>query len=75
MVHRPSRLVDICCLGRKYGLEPKAMCFVSPNMETAPNIILVHFVKGGGRQLKVLDPLYVYNMDGTYTEKLRECYK
>jgi len=74
MVHRPSRLVDICCLGRKYGLEPKDMCFVSPNGETAPNIILVHLVKGGGRQLKVLDPLYVYNMDGTYTDKLRECY-
>jgi len=75
MVHRPSRLVDICCLGRKYGLEPKDMCFVSPNAETAPNIILVHFVKGGGKQLKVLDPLYVYNMDGTYTDKLRECYR
>lgn len=75
MVHRPSRLVDICCLGRKHGLEPKDMCFVSPDVESAPNIILVHFVKGGGRQLKVLDPLYVYNMDGTYTEKLRECYK
>lgn len=75
MVHRPSRLVDICCLGRKYGLEPKEMCFVSPNQQTAPNIILVHFVKGSGRQLKVLDPLYVYNMDGTYTDKLRECYK
>ena len=75
MVHRPSRLVDICCLGRKHGLEPKDMCFVSPDQETAPNIILVHFVKGGGRQLKVHDPLYVYNMDGTYTEKLRECYK
>jgi len=75
MVHRPSRLVDICCLGRKYGLEPKDMCFVSPNQETAPNIILVHFVKGGGRQLKVHDPLCVYNMDGTYTEKLRECYR
>ena len=41
MVHRPSRLVDICCLGRKYGLEPKDMCFVSPNMETAPNIPFV----------------------------------
>ena len=75
MVHRPSRLVDICCLGRKHGLEPKDMCFVSPDQETAPNIILVHFVKGGGRQLKVHDPLYVYNMDGTYTEKLRECYR
>lgn len=75
MVHRPSRLVDICCLSRKYNLEPKEMCFVSPDAETAPNILLIHMVKGGGRQMKLLDPLYVYNSDGTYTDKLRECYK
>ncbi|MBR5229517.1 MAG: tRNA1(Val) (adenine(37)-N6)-methyltransferase [Firmicutes bacterium] len=75
MVHRPSRLVDICCLGRKYKLEPKEMCFVSPDANTGPNILLIHMVKGGGRQLKLMDPLYIYNEDGTYTEKLRKCYK
>ncbi len=75
MVHRPSRLADICCFARKYGLEPKDLCFVSPDIRKAPNIILVHCVKGAGRQLRILDPLYVYNEDGTYTDKLRECYK
>lgn len=75
MVHRPSRLADICCFGRKYGLEPKELCFVSPDSRKAPNIILIHCVKGAGRQLRILEPLYVYNEDGTYTDKLRECYK
>ncbi len=75
MVHRPSRLVDICCFARKYGLEPKEMCFVSANQQTAPNIILIHMVKGGGKQLKLLEPLFVYNIDNTYTDKLRECYR
>ena len=75
MVHRPARLVDICCFGRALGLEPKEMCFVSPNVETKPNILLVHMVKGGGRQLKMLPPFYVYDMDGNYTPQLRETYK
>ena len=75
MVHRPSRLVDICCMARKAGLEPKEMCFVSPNCNAAANIVLVHMVKGGGKQLKVLDPLFVYDARGGYTEKLKECYR
>lgn len=75
MVHRPSRLVDICCLGRKYKLEPKELCFVSPDISSPPNIILIHFVKGGGRQLTLLNPLAVYKSDGSYTDELRSCYK
>ena len=75
MVHRPSRLVDICCMAREAGLEPKEMCFVSPDCETAANILLVHMVKGGGRQLTLLDPLFVYEKDGSYSEKIKECYR
>lgn len=75
LVHRPSRLADICCFARKYGLEPKELCFVSPSCRKAPNIILVHCVKGAGKQLRVLEPLYVYNEDGTYTDELRKCYE
>lgn len=75
MVHRPSRLVDICCLGRKYKLEPKELRFVSPDISSPPNIILVHFVKGGGRQLTLLDPLAVYGDDGSYTDELCSCYR
>lgn len=75
MVHRPSRLADICCMARAAGLEPKEMCFVGPNRESAPNILLVHMVKGAGRQLTLLEPLFVYEENGSYTEKLKECYR
>lgn len=75
MVHRPSRLADLCYYGRQLGLEPKEMRFVSPNKNTAPNILLIHFVKGGGNELRVLDPLYVYETEGGYTEDLLKAYK
>lgn len=75
MVHRPSRLADLCCYGRELGLEPKEIRFVSPNKKTAPNILLIHFVKGGGKELRFLDPLYVYEESGGYTEDLLEAYK
>lgn len=75
MVHRPSRLVDICYLCRTHGLEPKEMRFVSPKVDKAANILLLHCVKNGGSELKVLDPLYIYNEDGTYTQEILDIYE
>lgn len=75
MVHRPNRLVDICVLCRRYKLEPKELRLVSPNEDTAPNILLIHCVKHGRPELKVLDPLYVYKGDGSYTDEIMRLYE
>ncbi len=75
MVHRPSRLADICCFGRKWNMEPKTLCFVSPRQEEAPNILLIHFVKNGGKELRFMPPLWVYDNDGSYTAQINEAYE
>lgn len=75
MVHRPSRLVDICELGRKYRLEPKHMRFVCPNQKKKPNILLIHFVKYGKPELKLEDPFFVYEEDGSYTDEIQRIYE
>ncbi|WP_245157093.1 tRNA1(Val) (adenine(37)-N6)-methyltransferase [Anaerovorax sp. IOR16] len=75
LVHRPSRLVDICYLGRKHRLEPKHIRFVSPNYKKKPNILLTHFVKYGKPELKFEDLLYVYEENGTYTKEILKIYE
>lgn len=75
MVHRPSRLADLCCAGRQFGLEPKKLQFICPKPGRAPNIILMHFIKGAGKELRVLDPLTVHSEDGGYTSELLKCYE
>ncbi|MEY8369522.1 tRNA1(Val) (adenine(37)-N6)-methyltransferase [Anaerovoracaceae bacterium 42-11] len=75
MVHRPGRLVDICESCRKHGLEPKEMRFVSGKPLEKPNIILVHCVKHGNRELRFLHPLYVHNEDGSYSEEVLKIYE
>ncbi|MCI5688962.1 MAG: tRNA1(Val) (adenine(37)-N6)-methyltransferase [Emergencia sp.] len=75
MVHRPARLVDICESCRKYRLEPKEMRFVSGKPMEKPNIILVHCVKNGNRELRLLDPLYVHREDGSYSEEILKIYE
>lgn len=75
MVHRPSRLVDIFYYCRKYGLEPKDIRFVSPRKGEIPNIVLIHCVAGGGRELKYMEELAVYGEDGKYSDEIEEIYE
>ena len=74
MVHRPHRLVDIIHYCRKYKLEPKKLRFVHPNKSKKPNILLLQCVKYGKPELKFMDPLYVYETDGSYTEEIHRIY-
>ncbi|QEK13393.1 tRNA1(Val) (adenine(37)-N6)-methyltransferase [Crassaminicella thermophila] len=74
MVHRPHRLVDIIYLCRQYRLEPKKIRFVHPNKNKKPNILLIQCVKFGRPELKFMDPLYVYNEDGSYTDEIHKIY-
>lgn len=74
MVHRPSRLADILCTMRKYKIEPKKLRFVHPSYEKTANLILIEGSRCGGKELKLLPPLYVYNSDGTYTEEIKKIY-
>lgn len=74
MVHRPDRLVDICEVCRTYRLEPKEIQFISGKPEGIPNILLVHCVKNGNRELKILKPFSVHNEDGSYSNDLLKKY-
>jgi len=60
LVHRPSRLPDIFESARKNKLEPKEMMMVVPEKGESANIVLIHFVKNGGKELKILKELAVY---------------
>lgn len=75
MVHRPDRLVDIFCLLRKYGMEPKQIRFIHPRVSAKPNMILIRASKNGNPQLKFDPPLYIYGEDGNYTDELCKIYK
>lgn len=74
MVHRPERLVDIFCCMRANGIEPKYLQFVHPKPLKKPNMILVKGSRGGNRELKVMEPLCIYNDCGTYTDEIQKIY-
>ncbi len=74
MVHRPERLVDVIWLMRKYNIEPKYLRFVHPSFRKKPNLVLIKGNRGGKPYLKIMDPLYVYDQNGQYTDEIKRIY-
>jgi len=74
MVHRPDRLVDIIWLMRKYSIEPKYLQFVHPYPRKKANLILIKGARQGRVQLKMLEPLYVYDENGNYSKEIDNIY-
>ena len=74
MIHRPKRLLDITEEMRRYGIEPKTLRFVHPSYGKEPTMLLIHGVYKGGRELKILPPLYIYDDLGNYTEETLKIY-
>ncbi len=74
MVHRPERLADIICSMRNNGIEPKYLRLVQPKPGKKPNMLLIKGNRGGNPELKVMEPLYVYNSDGTYSDEINKIY-
>ena len=74
MVHRPERLADIITLMRKYKIEPKRIKMVQPNVNKAPNIVLVEGQRDGGKFLKWEKPIYVYDELGNFSDEISKIY-
>ncbi|NLP14689.1 MAG: tRNA1(Val) (adenine(37)-N6)-methyltransferase [Clostridium sp.] len=74
MVHRPNRLVDIVWLMRKYSIEPKYIRFVHPAPYKKANLLLIKGTRQGGVELKMLEPLYVYDENGEFSDEINDIY-
>jgi tRNA1(Val) A37 N6-methylase TrmN6 len=72
IVHRPERLVDIITLMKQNNIEPKKVQFVYPKKGEDANILLIEGSLNGKPGIKVLEPLYVYDEDGNYTEEIEK---
>ena len=75
MVHRPDRMVDVLSEMRAAGLEPKELQLVTPRQDEAANIMLVHGIKGGGAELKLLPEIPVHDEKQNYTNIINRIYE
>jgi tRNA1(Val) A37 N6-methylase TrmN6 len=60
---------------RRAGIEPKELQMTAPRAGEAPNIVLVHGIKGAGPELKLLPEIAVHTADGGYTPLIYRIYE
>lgn len=75
MVHRPDRLVDVFTEMVRNNIEPKDLQLVVPYAGKPANIVLIHGIKGAGRELRVLPEIAIHNTDGNYTDVIQCIYE
>lgn len=74
MVYHPCRFSEVIYAMKEFLLEPKRVRFVHPDNNSEATMVLIEAVKGGGVELKVETPLFVYEKDGLYTEEMAAFY-
>ncbi len=74
MVHRSERLCDIITSMRQNRIEPKRIRFVHARVGNAPKLLLIEGILGAKPSLRILNPLYLYDASGNYTEEVKRLY-
>ncbi len=74
-VYRPDRMIDLLAAMREAGIEPKRLCFVHPDENHKPCLLLVSGKRGGKTGCDVLRPLFLTNSDGAPTPDAASIYE
>lgn len=64
------RLVDLLAALRENGIEPKKLRMVHSAQDTPAQLCLVSAIKGGGRELSIDKPLFVYKAAQQYSDEV-----
>ena len=74
MIYHPNRLSELISALKKQAMEPKRLRFVHSRVSSEAKMVLLDAVKGGRTGIKVENPLFLYNDDGSYTDEMMEIY-
>ena len=64
------RLVDLLAALRENGIEPKNLRMVHSSPDSSAQLCLLRAIKGGGRELSIDKPLFVYKAAQQYSDEV-----
>lgn len=73
-IYPASRMVDMLLILRESDLEPKRIQIVHSNAGEDAKLVMAEAVKGGRRELRVLKPLFVCDLEGRPSQEMEEFY-
>ncbi len=73
IIYPAKRLAELTCAASAHGIEPRRLRLIHPRAGEPANLFLIECLKGGGKELKVDPPLYIYE-GGEYTKEVASYY-
>lgn len=74
MIYHPERLLEAVDALRSSHLEPKRVRFVHNDARAESKIVLIEAVREARPGIKIENPLFIYNTDGSYTAEVSAMY-
>jgi tRNA1(Val) A37 N6-methylase TrmN6 len=71
LIYPAKRMVEILHRMRVLGLEPKKMRIAYSRASSEGDFVLVEGLKGGGEEVKILPPLFIYGEEGGYSREVQ----
>lgn len=75
IIYPARRFADVIAGMRSFNLEPKRVQMVHSREGEGACLVLVEGVKGGGVEMEVMKPLYIYGSNGNYTGEVEDMYR
>lgn len=76
LIYPACRAASLIHRIKEQNLEPKRLQVVYSYPRSVGKLVLVEVVKGGGEELRIEEPFYVYRKKGgEYSEEMRKCYE
>jgi len=72
IIYPVSRLTELIVALKSKMLEPKVIRFVHTTENAAAKLVMVQAIKGGKPDIVVQHPLYVFNLEGLYSDEMQD---
>ena len=74
LIYPARRLAELISQMRRFHVEPKRLRMVHSRAEMEGEFVLMEGIVGGGEELAVLPPLFIYEENGVYTQAMQEIF-
>jgi tRNA1Val (adenine37-N6)-methyltransferase len=76
LIYSAQRLPELFVLLKREGLEPKRLRLVHSYPGDQGRLVLMEAIKGGGKELHILPPLFIYETrGGSYTAEVKQLFE
>ena len=73
-IHKSNRFTEIVSTLKKYSFALKKVAFIHPYVDKEANLFLAEAVKNAREDIKILEPVIIYEKPLVYTKKVLEIY-